>query len=218
MAGDALFLQKLALLLEVFALAVVIWAVASQGTAMLIRLFAVQSFLLACGSALIGKVTEIHHIYYAATFTFLFKVVLIPVVLSYIRKRIQPKVELPDTLNVPSSLILCSMLTVVAYSATLRIAPASTAFNAAGILAIALSIMLIGVFIMVNRRTTLSQIIGMLFMENGVFLAAIAMTYGMPLLVEFGIFFDVFVGILIMGTILFKINATRSGIELREGR
>jgi len=69
---------------------------------------------------------------------------------------------------------------------------------------------------MVNRKKTLTQIIGLMFVENGVFLAAVAMTYGMPLLVEFGIFFDVFVAILIMGIMLFKIWDTLSDMDYKE--
>jgi hydrogenase-4 component E len=68
----------------------------------------------------------------------------------------------------------------------------------------------------VNRKRTLTQVIGLMFIENGVFLAAVAMTYGMPILIEFGIFFDVFVGLLIMGIMLFKIKDTLSDIYTKE--
>ena len=44
---------------------------------------------------------------------------------------------------------------------------------------------------MVIRRRTITQILGLLAMEDGIFLAALSTCYGMPLLVELGIFFDI---------------------------
>lgn len=203
-------------LVEIFALASVIWAVATPGIPSLIRLFGIQSFFLALGSFLISRVTGMHHILYAAAFTFTFKVILIPLVLTQVFRRLKVKTEIEDHINVPASLLLCSFLVIIAHTATLRIVQVRGIFNAHGVLAVAISIMLIGFYIMVNRKRTLTQVIGLMFIENGVFLAAVAMTYGMPILIEFGIFFDVFVGLLIMGIMLFKIKDTLSDIYTKE--
>jgi len=213
---DILLESRLINLIYVFALAVVIWAVASSGIPSMIRLFGFQSFLLACGTALIARVANEPHMFYASLFTIVFKVILIPLVLTYIMNRLKIKKEIEDYINIPSSLIVCSILTIIAYAVTLRVIQAKATFNVAGVFAVAVAIMLIGFFIMVNRKKTLTQIIGLMFVENGVFLAAVAMTYGMPLLVEFGIFFDVFVAILIMGVMLFKIWDTLSDMDYKE--
>jgi hydrogenase-4 component E len=61
---------------------------------------------------------------------------------------------------------------------------------------------------MITRRKAMSEIIAILVMENGIFLGAISITYGMPLIVEIGIFFDVLVAVLIMGVFAFRINTT----------
>ena len=66
-------------------------------------------------------------------------------------------------------------------------------------LAIALAIVLIGFFTMIARKKAVTQVIGFLVMENGLFLGATAAAYGMPLIVELGVFFDVLVGTLIIG-------------------
>jgi len=213
---DVLLETRLINLIYVFALAAVIWAVASSGIPSMIRLFGLQSFLLACGTVLIARVAGEPHLYGAALFTIVFKVVLIPLVLTYIMNRLKIRKEIEDYINIPSSLILCSILTIIAYVVTLRVIHVRATFNVAGVFAVAIAIMLIGFFIMVNRKKTLTQIIGLMFVENGVFLAAVAMTYGMPLLVEFGIFFDVFVAILIMGIMLFKIWDTLSDMDYKE--
>ena len=66
-------------------------------------------------------------------------------------------------------------------------------------LAIALAIVLIGFFTMIARKKAVTQMVGFLVMENGLFLGATAAAYGMPLIVELGVFFDVLVAGLIVG-------------------
>jgi hydrogenase-4 component E len=61
---------------------------------------------------------------------------------------------------------------------------------------------------MITRKKAITQVIGLLVMENGLFMAAISITYGMPLIVELGIFFDVLVAVLIMGVFVFRIQGT----------
>ena len=62
-----------------------------------------------------------------------------------------------------------------------------------------LAIVLIGFFTMIARQKAVTQMIAFLVMENGLFLGATAATYGMPLIVELGVFFDVLVAALIAG-------------------
>ena len=50
---------------------------------------------------------------------------------------------------------------------------------------------------MINRRKALTQVLALLSLENGLFLAAISLTYGMPLIVEFGVLFDVLVAVMV---------------------
>ena len=57
--------------------------------------------------------------------------------------------------------------------------------------------------------------IGFLSMENGLFFAATSATYGMPMVVEFGIALDVLVGILILGVFLFQIREQFDSLDIR---
>jgi hydrogenase-4 component E len=67
---------------------------------------------------------------------------------------------------------------------------------------------------MINRRKAISQVLALLTVENGVMLAAIALTtYGMPLVVEFGIFFDVLVAVMILGILIYRIRETFSSMD-----
>ena len=66
---------------------------------------------------------------------------------------------------------------------------------------------------MVTRRKALMQIVGLMVMENGIYLAAMGVTGAMTLLVELGIFFDLLIGVLVMGVIIFRINQTFDTID-----
>jgi len=67
------------------------------------------------------------------------------------------------------------------------------------LLSAALSNVLLGCFFMISRRSALSQLLGVIVMENGLYLCGVAVTGGMPLIIELGIFFDLLVGVLVMG-------------------
>jgi hydrogenase-4 component E len=69
---------------------------------------------------------------------------------------------------------------------------------------------------MISRITALAQIIGLLVMENGLFLLASAVSGGMPFFVEIAIFFDVFVSVVIMGFFIYRINKFFTHIDVNK--
>jgi hydrogenase-4 component E len=71
---------------------------------------------------------------------------------------------------------------------------------------VALSVSLTGFFIIISRAEALSQVIGYLILENGIYLFGIALLLEQPLLVELGMLLDVFVGIFVMGITVFHIS------------
>ena len=81
-------------------------------------------------------------------------------------------------------------------------------------LAVAISLFLIGFFMMINRRKALTQVLALLCLENGLFLAAISLTFGMPLIVEIGIFFDVLVATLLLGILIYRIRETFDSMDV----
>jgi len=71
---------------------------------------------------------------------------------------------------------------------------------------VAFSTFLTGVFIIVSRKKALTQVIGYLVMENGIYLFGSAFHSEQPLLVELAVSLDIFVGIFVMGIAIFHIN------------
>jgi len=172
--------------------------VAQRRLSACVDLFALQSAFLAITAALVAFLTGIHHIYIAVGLTVIIKVLVIPRILKKVVERLNVTRELVMNVNVPASLLICGGLVMLAIFITQPIIPMGFQLSQ-GSLAIALAIVLIGFFTMIARKKAVSQVIGFLVMENGLFLGATASAYGMPLIVELGLFFDVLVGVLIVG-------------------
>ena len=68
--------------------------------------------------------------------------------------------------------------------------------------------------IMLTRRIALSQVIGFLVMEDGIYLFGLTQTKGMPMLIEMGILLDVLVGVMIAGLIAFRIKRSFEHIDV----
>jgi hydrogenase-4 component E len=83
---------------------------------------------------------------------------------------------------------------------------------------ISLSVTLIGLFIMITRMKAVSQIMGLLIMENGLFLIASSVSGGMPFFVEIAIFFDIFVCVITLGMFVYKINKVFTHIDVDKMR
>lgn len=187
-----------------------------------IRMFALQSFLLAAIAGTIAFFNHSNHIYIAAALTFVVKTLVLPVLLERIVARVGIQQEIEPLINVPLSVLISGGLTLVGYIVAESFyhpeetsAPAALGHNT---LAIAIALFLIGFFMMLNRRKALTQVLGLLSMENGLFLAAISLTYGMPLVVEIGIFFDVLVAAMVLGILVYRIGETFDSMDVSKLR
>ncbi len=70
----------------------------------------------------------------------------------------------------------------------------------------ALFTILVGLFVIVSRKKAVTQVLGYLAMENGIYAFGMALAEKEPLLVEMGILLDVFVGVFVMGIIIYHIS------------
>jgi hydrogenase-4 component E len=169
-----------------------------------IRLYAAQSLLLAIAAVTMAVAEGREHLFVMAALTIVLKVVLIPWFLMRVIDRIGIHREIEPFLNVPASLLICLGLTVIGYRV-------STGFpeGAGGVthhlLGVALSMLLIGLFLMATRKKAVTQILALLTVENAVFLVALGVTTGMPLGVELGIAFDVMMAVVVLGILVHRI-------------
>ena len=63
-----------------------------------------------------------------------------------------------------------------------------------------------GLFLIMARRKAITQVLGYIVMENGIFTLGMVLVEAMPLLVELGVLLDIFVAVFVMGIIVFQIN------------
>ncbi|MDZ4837145.1 MAG: hypothetical protein SGJ27_25450 [Candidatus Melainabacteria bacterium] len=79
-----------------------------------------------------------------------------------------------------------------------------------------ISLIFTGLILMLTRRLAISQILGFLIIENGIFVFALTQTRGMPLFVEMGVMLDVLVGVMIGGVLIFKIQKSFEHIDVAQ--
>ena len=60
----------------------------------------------------------------------------------------------------------------------------------------------------------MTQVVGFMSMENGLFFAAVVATYGMPMVVELGIAFDVLVAAILFGVFFFQIRESIETLDV----
>ena len=215
---DPQFGNRIITMMAALVLVLQIMMVAQRWLVTNIRAFGVQSFLLASIAATIAYFNHAPQIYFVAALTLVFKAILLPLVLERLVAKIEIRQEIEPFLNVPLSVIVSGLLTLLAYlvAESFRrpeeaIGPASLGHNT---LAVAIALFLIGFFMMVNRRKALTQVLGLLSLENGIFLAAISLTYGVPLLIELGITFDLLVAVMVLGILVYSIRETFDSMDV----
>jgi len=81
------------------------------------------------------------------------------------------------------------------------------------LVAVALFSMFVGLFLIITRKKAISQVLGFLVMENGIYAFGVGLVVDSPLLVELGVLLDVFVAVFIMGIIIFHISRESDHID-----
>lgn len=99
-----------------------------------------------------------------------------------------------------ASLVAAGALTILAYAITQPLLTLVEPAMRNG-LAIAFSLLFYGLLLMIIRKVALVQVVGILLIDNGIFLAGFLLTKGMPILVEVGVIFDILIGVLILGVL-----------------
>ncbi len=187
-------------------------AVATTRMRPLIQLFSLQSVFLAALAFIIAWSSDNHHIYIMCALTVALKVVVMPKMLEYIMSRIHVDNEVDLSIGIPGSLLASGALIIISYYITepLLVSIETVERNC---LALSVSMVLIGLLMMSTRRKAITETVGLLMMENGLFLGALALSHGMPLIVEIGAFFDVMVAVIIIGIFAYRINRSFDSVD-----
>ncbi len=214
MYNNVLNLLSILILISAFTL------IANKRQNAYITTFRIQSTLLALISLIVSaRGMYLHKKFDEVILIFLlivvFKVIVIPMVMKRTTNKIDYKVEKDFFINIPISMLICCGLVVLSWHVIYSI-DGITSSSAKNYLIYSFSVVMIGLFFMITRKKAIGQIVGFLVIENGMFLAAMLTTEGMPMIVELGLFFDLLTAFIIMGIFVFKINSTFDSIDINK--
>ena len=184
-----------------------------RGTAAHIDAFTAQSVLLAATSAVVGYFGREPALYVVAALFLVVKGLAIPWLLRGMNRRFQGAREAAPYVNTATSLIVGGLLVLVAYVVTQPLVAVSQLPTRAA-MPFAMGLVFVSLFVLVSRRQALTQVIGFLMLENGVALLALLGAYGVPLVVEMGVFLDALMGFLVMQIAVYQIHDTFDSIDV----
>lgn len=166
----------------------------------IIGLFAFQSLIIASIPWMLEGEFGIHKIVIAGG-TLLLKVIVIPSILSWAVRHVSIRRDTPGIIGINTSLLLGGCLVGLSFFLSSKLILTEKPFSDL-LIPSAFSTFFLGLLLLVSRTKAITQVVGYLVMENGIFLFALLLLETTPLLVELGIFLDVFVGVFIMGIVI----------------
>jgi hydrogenase-4 component E len=182
--------------------------------------FALESWLIAVLSAAVGYYGHYPELYLIAILTALFRGCLLPYLLLRIVRRLNVARELHVIVQASSSLVIGAFAVVFALTVATHIGGGLGLGGTVVVLALTvmLSMKLIGFLMLTVRHEAISQILGLLVLENGIFLGSQILVPGMPLLLEIVILFDLLIVVACFGLLvqyLISHVGTTSSLKLR---
>jgi hydrogenase-4 component E len=208
------FAQAVAALLAIAALLSALALLAVKQVHEQVRVYAVQSAVAAGYTLLVGIEQTSVALIVLAALTALIKVILIPVSIDRQVTRQISEHEVPLVVQVPMSLLIGVALAGLAYWSGSALA-IHGAYLPTPALGMPLALVLVGFFFMITRQNVISQIVGLLVLENGVFLATVAIAPGLPFVIGFLLLLDLLPAVLFYGVFarLIAARARTTSIE-----
>jgi hydrogenase-4 component E len=166
--------------------------------------FAAESWIIAAMSAAVGYYGGYPELYMIAVLTLLFRGILLPYLIWRIIQRMKVDREIHVIVQPSSSLVIGAFLVMFALCVALKVANALNVELTVVVLALTvmLSMKLIGSLMLAVRQEAITQILGLLVLENGIFLGSQILVPGMPLLIEMVILFDLLIVVACFGVLV----------------
>jgi hydrogenase-4 component E len=179
----------------------------------LVNLLAVQGALLCGATLLLAWRTGQNHLYLSALLTLALKVAFLPWLLHRLIRRLDVYWDSEPLINISSVMLLGLLVVIFSFGLAQPIAALASTATRNGI-GIAIAVVLLSFLTMITRRKAMSQVVGFLSMENGLFFGAMSATYGMPMIIELGVALDVLVAMLVLGVFFFQIREQFDSLDL----
>ncbi|WP_043363384.1 hydrogenase-4 component E [Belnapia sp. F-4-1] len=180
--------------------------------AAVVSVLAAQGGLLALAAAWQGFVQGAPQLYLTALIAAVAKAVCIPLALRWTIRRLALARGVDAALGIGPSLMAGVALVALAIMVALPVTTAAQAL-AREDLAVALSIVLLGMLMMITRRNAILQVVGLMSLENGLVLAAVGVA-GMPLVVELSTAALVMVLLVVAGVFVFQMRERLDSLDI----
>ncbi len=180
-----------------------------------VRVYAVMSVFAAGYTLLVGIDRVDVALIVLAAWTAVIKVIVIPVSIDRAVTRRVTEHEVPLVVQVPMSLLIGVALAGLAYWSAAAL-PVHGALLPTPALGMPISLVVIGLFFMITRQNVISQIVGLLTLENGVFLATVAIAPGLPFAIGFLLLLDLLPAVLFYGVFARLIVARAKGTSIED--
>jgi hydrogenase-4 component E len=191
-----------------------ILATGSTHLRMNIRLFALQTFCLAIITGLIGYQRQDMHLMVFAIVLFLVKTIGVPAFLQFIIRKVNVLRDSGTVIPSAMAMLIAFAMLVLSYFMAMQLPVPGGAGSLFPSATAAISLVGTGLLLMLTRRIALSQIIGFLVMENGIYLFGLMQTHGMPMMIELGVMLDVLVSVMVGGLLAFQIKKDFEHIDV----
>ena len=166
--------------------------------------FAAQSWLIGILSALIGYYGGYQELYWVAGFTVLFRGIVLPWLILRILRRLNTARELHEVLSTSTSMLIGAAAVIFALVVAMRLTAGLGITSNVVVLALTVmfSMKLIGFLMLTLRHEAISQILGIMVLENGIFMGTQILVPGMPLIIELVLLFDLLVAVACFGVLV----------------
>lgn len=168
---------------------------------------AAQSFFLAVAAAVLARATGNVDLWVIAGITVVVKAGVLPWLLIRVVKRIGVRREIEPVIPTVATLAIAALTVVLSFHLAASLGAVRQAITGDA-LPVGVALTLMGVLGMASRRTALAQMVGLFACENGIFFTAIAVSQGMPLIIEIGVVLDVVLGALVMGIMVLRVRSS----------
>jgi len=178
-----------------------------------LRTFALQATALAAAAAWQAHVQDARHLSVTAGIALVFKAMLVPFALNWLVRQLGIHRHIETALGVGTTMIVGVALVALSILLVLPVTANAAALTRES-LALAMSVVLLGLLMMITRRNAVTQVVGFMALENGLILAAVG-AKGMPLVVEISVAFSVLVAMILFGIFFFRIRERFDSLELQ---
>ena len=168
-----------------------------------IRALAAQGVLLAILPLLLASHLSLH-VLLLSLGTLVVKGLVLPWFLTWAIREAAVRREVEPYVGYIASLMLGAVALALAFAIATRLPLPQV--QEALLVPVSLTTVVIGLIVLTTRRKALTQVVGYLMLENGIFLFGLTQAESVPFLLELGVLLDVFVGVFIMGIVVFHIN------------